>query len=260
MCILKLFFFHRSLTSTRTQHLWAPRWDYFILPCPAGKLNLKTINHHHNPYLLLYFTDCLLTHTGVGTRLFQGGWQPHGRDEFSPELAAAPWSWPGGQNCRETCSVFPWVERSVGWKYLWGYKAQWQLVCKQTRTCVREHSMDIKCTEKRLQPQQVERIGSFRRGSGFWVPAHAPHEGSSGTDGIQGQLRSLLAVPRLLDCLWPPWHWQWLNSTKGFKNSPWEVNQPGLVSVGTGAGAVLAPASWGDALTGQVTVRAAGVL
>lgn len=54
---------------------------------------------------------------------------------------------------------------------------------------------------KCLQAQRGERTGSSRRGSGFWVPAHAPHEGSSGTDGSQGQLRALLVCAKAAACL-----------------------------------------------------------
>ncbi|RLW02425.1 hypothetical protein DV515_00007090 [Chloebia gouldiae] len=43
---------------------------------------------------------------------------------------------------------------------------------------------------------QVKRNGSFRFGSGFWMPVHAAHEGSIGTDGIWGDARGLLVCPK----------------------------------------------------------------
>lgn len=93
-----------------------------------------------------------------------------------------------------------------GWKYLWGGN-----ICagikhidslfanRPTRACGSIQLTSV--LRKYLQPQEVKRNGSFRHGSGFWMPAHAPHEGSIGTDGIWEDVRGLPACAKVVACL-----------------------------------------------------------
>lgn len=95
---------------------------------------------------------------------------------------------------------------SHGWKYLWGGN-----ICggikhidslfanRPTRACGSIQLTSV--LKKYLQPQEVKRKGSFRHGSGFWMPAHAPHEGSIGTDGIWEDVRGLPVCAKVVACL-----------------------------------------------------------
>lgn len=98
-----------------------------------------------------------------------------------------------------------------GWKYAWGVN-----ICQGVKhidslfanrpACACGGIQLTSTLRKCLQPQQLKRngsfrCGSFRHGSGFWMPAHAPHEGSTGTDGIQEGVRGPLTCATAAACL-----------------------------------------------------------
>lgn len=93
-----------------------------------------------------------------------------------------------------------------GWKYVWGGN-----ICRGVKhidslfanrpACACGGLQLTSTLRKCLQPQQVKRNGSFRHGSGFWMPAHAPHVGSTGTDGIQEGVRGPLTCATAAACL-----------------------------------------------------------
>lgn len=102
----------------------------------------------------------------------------------------------GGHNCRETYSALPWVEISVECKHLWGTLNHIESLFANSCACACGSIQLASILRNCLQSQQVKRNGSFRHGSGFWMPVHAPHECSIGTNGIWEDVRGLLECPK----------------------------------------------------------------